>query len=71
MLIFLLLSWPGIWVWDNREMVKMVSTMNISGWHGLYNHYLFAISLMLFPFPTGINIVQILILGIIASRIFF
>lgn len=36
LMVFLFLTYPGIWLWDNMEMLNMASTMKLSGWHGYY-----------------------------------
>lgn len=68
---FLILLYPGIWGWDNMEMLNLASTMNMSGWHGFYMQCFFVFSLMLIPLPVGIVIVQIIIIATIMSRIYY
>lgn len=68
---FLLLTYPGIWLWDNMEMINLASVMQLSGWHGFYMQCFFVFCLMAIPFPVGINIVQIIIISAVMGRIFY
>jgi hypothetical protein len=69
--VFLIMVYPGIWLWDNMEMLSLATEMNMSSWHGYYMQCFFVLSLMLIPFPVGINIVQIVIISAVMGRIFY
>ena len=71
LMVFLFLTYPGIWLWDNMEMLNMASTMKLSGWHGYYMQCFFVFALMAIPFPVGVNICQIIIIASVMGRIFY
>lgn len=71
LMVFLFLTYPGIWLWDNMEMLSMASTMKLSGWHGYYMQCFFVFALMAIPFPVGVNICQIIIIASVMGRIFY
>lgn len=71
LLICLIITYPGIWGWDNMEMLKGASELTLGGWHGIYMEYFFVFSLMLCPFPAGIVIIQILLVSIVIGREFY
>lgn len=59
----LIIVYPGIWIWDNCEMLRGASCLVLGGWHGYYMEHFFAFSLMLLPFPAGIIILQIIFIA--------
>jgi hypothetical protein len=58
MMTFLLLTWPGVWRWDEFEMFAKYRNMTVNPWFGPVISYLYIFSMMLFPFPSGVTIVQ-------------
>ena len=69
--LFLCATYPGIWLWDNMEMLQLASRLNMSGWHGYYMQWFFVLSLMLIPIPVGVNVIQIIIISAIMGRVYF
>lgn len=67
----LIIVYPGIWIWDNCEMLRGASCLALGGWHGYYMEHFFAFSLMLLPFPAGIIILQIIFIAAIIGREFY
>lgn len=69
MAFFLLLTWPGIWRWDDLWVLDASKVYML---HPL-QHYLtsifYIIALMLFPFPAGVVILQILLISFITTYI--
>lgn len=67
MIIMLLLVWPGIWRWDEFWILDGSKYLLLNS----YQHYLtsifYIISLMIFPFPSGVIIMQIIIVSYIIA----
>lgn len=69
MIIFLILTWPGIWRCDEFNVLDIVCNMKLMYWqHWLTDAY-YIFCLCIIGFPVGIVIIQILIISLIVSFI--
>lgn len=67
MMIFLLLTWPGIWRCDELGMCQSARSLYINYWQGFIIIKIYIIFLMLLPFPSGILIIQNIIIALIVG----
>ena len=70
MAIFLLLMWPGHWVWDEFWQLRTAVNLEIDTWQSYFTIIYRSICIMLIPFPAGIVIIQITILSTICSWVY-
>jgi len=64
MLVFLLLTWPGVWRWDEMFIVSNASRLSIDYWHHWLTSLFYFISLSIIPFPAGVVFFQILAISL-------
>lgn len=69
LLITTLGSWPGFWEWDEYYILSATKILHIHIWQSLLSNVIYALSMMLIPFPTGVVIVQIIIVSIIVGYV--
>lgn len=69
MLLFLVLVWPGVWRSDETALLTTDLTLKFHGWHHWLTDAFYIFSLCIFAFPTGIIIVQIIIISLIVARV--
>lgn len=63
----LILTWPGIWRWDEFRILGLTSIGMLEFWQHYLTSILYMLSFMLIPIPSGVIIVQIAISsGIVA-----
>lgn len=67
MMFFLLLTWPGIWRCDELSIFQSARVLHIDYWQGFSISKFYILSLMLLPFPTGIIIIQNIIIASIVG----
>lgn len=58
MLVLLVLVWPGAWRMDEFGILRDAKTLMPTFWQGYLTSLFYIISLMLFPTPAGVVIVQ-------------
>lgn len=54
MLVFLLLTWPGIWRVDEFSILRTARDLHIHFWQGYLTSVYYIICLMLLPFPVSV-----------------
>ncbi len=69
LLLFNAAVWPGLWEWDEYYVLNSATGLHIHVWQSLLSNVLYIISMMLIPFPTGVIIVQIIIVSIIVGYV--
>lgn len=69
MLIFLFLTWPGIWRMDEFGLLSSSVQLFPHWWQNYITSVWYILSLMLFPFPSGVIISQIVIASLLIARI--
>lgn len=69
MMVFLLLTWPGIWRCDEFMILKQAITLTDNYWQGFLISKIYIFFLMLLPFPSGIIIIQNIIISFIVGYI--
>lgn len=69
LLILTLAVWPGMWEWDEFYILEANVRLHIHVWQSLMSNILYAMSLMLIPFPTGVVIVQIVLVSAIVGYV--
>ena len=69
LLLTTLAVWPGFWEWDEYYILSAVSILHIHIWQSLLSNVLYALSMMLIPFPAGVVIVQIVLVSIIVGYV--
>jgi len=68
-LIFLLIIWPGNWIWDEKGMFLYAQQYMYNGWQSYLMVLFYSWALMLCPFMVGIVIFQIIIVSFIFGYI--
>jgi hypothetical protein len=71
MLIMLLLVWPGIWIWDEYSILESAKGLTLVYWHCYLTSIYYILCLMIFPFPIGIIIIQLLLISVVVTYIIF
>ena len=69
MLVLLLLTWPGIWRMDEFGLLSSSLQLYPHWWQNYITSVWYIFSLMLFPFPSGVILVQIMAISLIYARI--
>ena len=69
MSIFLLLIWPGHWVWDEIFIIENISSCNIFQWQSVITQIYYGVILLLIPLPVAITIIQIILISMILAYI--
>lgn len=65
--IILMLTWPGIWRWDEFNILNHVSNYKLEFWQHYLTSIMYLLSYMLIPIPSGVIICQIAVVsGIVA-----
>lgn len=61
MLVFLLLTWPGIWRVDEFGILRTAQQLHLHFWQGYLTSVYYIICLMLLPFPASVVLFMCLI----------
>ncbi|MBR3134887.1 MAG: hypothetical protein IKG56_05455 [Clostridia bacterium] len=69
--IILLLTWPGIWRWDEFNILYRVSDYSFYTWQNYLTSLFYIISYMIIPIPSGVIIIQIICASAIVSYIIY
>lgn len=69
MLIFLLLTWPGIWRNDEFYIFYSVRYLSFASWHHWITSAFYIFCMCLIPFPVGIVFFQTLFISMIVGYI--
>ncbi|MRG85062.1 hypothetical protein [Salinibacillus xinjiangensis] len=71
MLFFLLLTWPGVWRWDEFFVLEKATRLVVNPWQHSLTSILFMTALQIFPFPAGILLFQNIIMSMVVGYIVF
>lgn len=63
--ILLLLTWPGIWSWDDIFIVQSASLYGLSAWQHFFSGLFQILCLQTIPIASGVLIIQVLITSLI------
>lgn len=63
----LLLTWPGIWTWDDIFVAEYATSYNFLAWQHFFSGLSDIISLQILPFVSGIIIIRILVASMIVG----
>jgi len=69
MLVFLFLTWPGVWRWDELFIISNASSLSIDYWQHWLTYLFYFISLSIIPFPAGVVFFQILVISLVVGWI--
>ena len=69
MLVLLLLTWPGIWRMDEFGILSSAVQLFPHFWQNYITSVFYIFALMLFPFPAGVILAQIICISLIVARI--
>ncbi|MCR5419521.1 MAG: hypothetical protein K6E98_00770 [Lachnospiraceae bacterium] len=61
--------WPGFWEWDEYYILAANVNLHIHVWQSLMSNIIYILSMMILPFPTGVIIVQIILVSIITGYV--
>ncbi|RKD34840.1 hypothetical protein [Lacrimispora algidixylanolytica] len=67
MFLMLLITWPGIWRWDEFFVLDASKYFTYNSYQHYFTSLFYMASLMLFPFPAGVVIMQILIVSVLTA----
>lgn len=69
LLVWLLLSWPGIFTWDEFWVFESATYFNIENWQSYLTSYFYIICMYFFPSAGSIAFIQIVVMSFTASWI--
>lgn len=69
MLVFLLLTWPGVWRFDEFYIFYTVRNLAFASWQHWLTSAFYMFSLFLFPFPVSVVFFQLLFISLIVAYI--
>ena len=67
--ITLLLTWPGIWRWDEFHILEGSRYFLLNSYQHFITSIFYMMCLMILPFPTGIIIIQNILIAVIVATI--
>ena len=72
LIVLLVLTWPGVWRGPNDDFVIAIEAKHYSlfAWHHILTSILYMLSFKLFPFFSGVLIIQCLIISIITTYLY-
>ena len=65
--IIMVLIWPGNWIWDEKWILELATTLSYNPWQHVLTSVFYIFSLMVFPSPVIIVIIQYTIISCIVS----
>ncbi len=68
-MILLIITWPGIWVWDEFNILHVSSYLEFLYWQNYLSSVTYILSMMIIPFPAGIVICQLFLISVIITFI--
>lgn len=68
-IILLIITWPGIWRFDECKILECVTQYRLEYWQHYLTSIFYNIALMLIPIPSGVIIVQIAVISCIVAYI--
>ena len=70
-IVLLILTWPGIWRWDEFNILHHVSFYKLEYWQNYMTSIFYLLSYMLIPVPSGVIIIQMAVASGIVSYIIY
>ena len=70
-IILLILTWPGIWRWDEFNILHHVSFYKLEYWQNYLTSIFYLLSYMIIPIPSGVIVIQMVIASSIVSYIVY
>lgn len=67
--IFLLITWPGVWCYDDVDILNGAYHLSLTAWQHFFSGLFYIMSLQTIPIPSGVIIIQLLINAIIMGSI--
>lgn len=68
-IILLILTWPGIWRFDEFKILACVKNYELEYWQHYLTSVFYNLALMIIPMPTGVIIAQIAVISAIVAYI--
>lgn len=65
--ILLLLTWPGIWSWDDILILQNAQWYNFTAWQHFFSGLFHVLCLQTLPIASGVIVIQILIASLIVG----
>lgn len=69
LLLLLILIWPGNWRQDDLVIATITKKFNVLAWQHTLSSIFYMVSLKIFPFPTGVLIIQIILISMLVTPI--
>lgn len=70
-IVLLILTWPGIWRWDEFNILYNVSQYKLEYWQNYMTSIFYMLSYMLIPIPSGVIIMQMIVASGIVAYIMY
>lgn len=67
MIIFVILTWPGIWRWDEFAILENMVNWDVNLWQNYLTSIYYMIGFMLFPLPGGFVLFQVTIISVVVG----
>ncbi len=65
--LLLILVWPGIWSWDDINLLLQANNYWGNAWQHIFSSIIYILFLETIPFASGVLIMQIIIAGVITG----
>lgn len=69
MIIFLMIIWPGHFVWDEMHVINYTQEYTIFMWQSVITQIYYAIALLIYPSVISIVVLQILVISLVVAFI--
>lgn len=67
--IFLILIWPGHWIWDETTLLTAATKTEVNIWQSYITVIYYALCMMAIPYACGITIIQSLFIAFVMSYV--
>lgn len=71
MIIFVFITWPGVWRHDEFDILKKMQTLDFKVWQHYLTSVYYIIGFMIIPFPAGFVFIQVSIISSIVGYILY
>lgn len=68
MLVFVISTWPGVWRWDELEILYNMVNWDLTLWQHYLTSIYYMIGFMLLPLPGGFILFQVTLISIIVAH---
>lgn len=69
MIVFLIITWPGVWRWDEFAILENIVNLDLNAWQHYITSLFYIFGFMFIPCPVGLVFTQITIISIIVGYI--